>query len=141
MTSGHALLSRPRLLPLAAGPARDSSDGVVVSATDFAVHRWRDVPRAVAAGLRLRLGWYAMEGAVGLWLWSLPLERRSGSISVWLEEEHLRRFVALPAHLAIMRRNRARGTLRSTTWHAPRFDPGEVLATGLPWISGNGIPQ
>ena len=65
------------------GPAAGSQGEVVVSVTDFKPDRLRDLPRIVATGLRLQMGWYAMRGAVGLRLWSLPLERRSGSISVW----------------------------------------------------------
>jgi hypothetical protein len=126
----------PHLAPWAPGPAAATTAGVVVSVTDFAVTRWRDVPRVASAGLRLRMGWYAMEGAVGLWLWSIPLQRRSGSISVWTGEEHLRRFVALPAHVAIMRRHRGDGSLESTDWRAERFLAQDVLGAARRWILG-----
>lgn len=39
-------------------------------------------PRSCAVyltGLRLREGWYAMPGAVGMWLWGQPLAGRGGS--------------------------------------------------------------
>jgi hypothetical protein len=124
----------PLLAPWAPGPAATTTDDVVISVTDFAVTRWRDVPRIAMSGLRLRMGWYAMEGAVGLWLWSLPLERRSGSISVWTAEEALRRFVALPAHIAIMRRHRHDGTLRSTDWCSERFLVHDVVQAARRWI-------
>jgi hypothetical protein len=117
------------------GPARESSGPVVISVTDFRPDHLRDTPRVVAVGLRLRLGWYAMRGAVGLRLWSLPLARRSGSISVWTSEDDLLGFVRLPAHVAIMRRYRSRGTLRSVTWTAERFEHAEVLRRARAWIA------
>lgn len=126
----------PLLTPWAPGPEAGSTDDVVVSVTDFALARRRDMPRVVTTGLRLRMGWFAMDGAVGLWLWSLPRERRSGSISVWTGEEHLRRFVALPAHVAIMRRYRDSGTLKSTDWKAERFSGPAVLRAARGWIAG-----
>jgi hypothetical protein len=95
---------------------------VVVSLTDFRAHRLRDLSGIYWSGLRLREGWYAMPGAIGLWLWGRPLERgRGGSVSVWQSEADLRRFVGLPAHLAIMRKYRSLGTLNSATWEMDRF--------------------
>src|SRR3954471_19087092 len=111
----------PLFTSCAAGPAADPEGDVVVSVTDLSLARWRDVPTAAALGLRLRLGWYAMPGAVGLWLWSIPGQRRSGSVSVWAGEDDLRRFVGLREHVAIMRRYRDRGIVRAETWAVPRF--------------------
>jgi hypothetical protein len=110
------------------GPAAHVDGPVVVSVTDLTLHRTLDMPDAYRAGLRLRRGWFAMEGAVGLWLWAQPLKRRSGSVSVWRSEDDLRRFVRLPAHVAIMRRYRPRSRLQSRTWHADGFVPADVLA-------------
>jgi hypothetical protein len=106
----------------------------VVSVTDFAVARRLDTPGVMARGLRLALGWYAMEGAVGLWLWSLPRQWRSGSITVWTDEAHLRRFVGLPAHGRIMRAYRDRGRLRSQTWRGHGLTFAEVLDRARAWI-------
>jgi hypothetical protein len=127
-----AIALRPARLWVS-GPA-PPADGTVVSVTDFAVARRRDTPAVMASGLRLALGWYAMEGAVGLWLWSLPRQWRSGSITVWTEEAHLRRFVGLPLHGRIMRRYRDRGRLRSDTWHSPGLTRTEVLGRACAWI-------
>src|SRR3954469_12472226 len=80
----------PLFTSCAAGPAADPEGDVVVSVTDLSLARWRDVPMAAALGLRLRLGWYAMPGAVGLWLWSIPAQRRSGSVSGWAAGGHPR---------------------------------------------------
>jgi len=65
-----------------------------------------------------------MPGAIGLWLWGQPFKRgRGGSVSVWESETDLRRFVALPAHVAIMRKYRVLGTLKATTWTMDRASP------------------
>lgn len=127
----------PLFTAWAPGPAEAAanSDGVIVSVTDFAAARLRDAPMIALTGMRLREGWYAMPGAVGLWLWSLPLERRSGSVSVWTSDEDLRRFVKLPAHLAIMRRFKKAGRLRSATWHAERFAATATMGRARRWIA------
>jgi hypothetical protein len=104
------------------GPVSMGDGAVVVSLTDFRAHRLRDLPGIYWSGLRLREGWYAMPGAIGLWLWGRPLERgRGGSVSVWQSEADLRRFVGLPAHVAIMRKYRSLGTLNSATWEMDHF--------------------
>jgi hypothetical protein len=119
-----ALLENTVWLPWRPGPAAGSEGPVVVSLTDFRAHRLRDLPGIYGSGVRLREGWYAMPGAIGLWLWGQPLQRgRGGSVSVWQSEADLRRFVALPAHLAIMRKYRALGTLKSATWQMECFTP------------------
>jgi hypothetical protein len=119
----------------APGPAIGADSAVVVSVTDFTAHRIRDLPGIALTGLRLRMGWYAMPGAVGLWLWSVPMQARSGSVSVWTSEDDLRRFVGLPLHVDVMRRNRDRGTLRSTTWTADEFVRADVLRRAREWIA------
>lgn len=116
-----------RRTPWMPGPAEETSGAVLVSVTDYTAHRWRDVPGIALSGLRLRRAWPAMEGAVGVWLWSDPLRRRSGSVSVWETEEDLRSFVRWPVHLAIVRKYRARGSLTASSWQAERFVKSEVL--------------
>ena len=110
------------------GPAARHTGPVLVSLTDFRAHRARDLPGIYLAGLRLREGWYAMPGAIGLWLWGQPLQRRGGSLTVWESNDDLRRFISLPAHVAIMRRYRDRGTIASDTWELDRFETSLVRA-------------
>jgi hypothetical protein len=117
------------------GPELGTDGAVLVSVTDFRPDRVRDLPGVARAGLRLRMGWYAMRGAVGLCLWSLPLARRSGSVSVWTNEDDLRDFVGLPVHVEVMRRYRDRGILRSATWGAERFVSADVLDRARQWIT------
>ncbi|WP_067461829.1 hypothetical protein [Actinomadura macra] len=108
------------------GPAE--ADGpVLISVTDFTGNAC-DLPSIYQAGLSLRRAWPDLGGAVGLWLWSKPLQRRSGSVSVWKTTADLHRFVAWPPHVAIMRRFRTRGQIHSHTWTADRFDPTEIWA-------------
>lgn len=80
------------------------------------------------------MGWYAMPGAVGLWLWMLPFTTRSGSISVWTDMTAMRNFVGLPLHVGVMRHNRDRGTLRSTTWAVDEFDAEQQRERACRWI-------
>jgi hypothetical protein len=109
------------------GPAAARHTGpVLVSLTDFTAHHTRDLPGVYLAGLRLREGWYAMPGAIGLWLWGQPLQRRGGSLTIWENNDALRRFISLPAHVAIMRRYRDRGTIASHTWELDRFEASLV---------------
>jgi heme-degrading monooxygenase HmoA len=64
----------------------------------------------------LRRGWPAMEGAVGLSLWTKPLQKRQGSVSLWRSEADLQAFVQTPLHVRIMNANRNHGQLISHSW-------------------------
>jgi hypothetical protein len=126
-TTAPALTDHIVWLPWRPGPAVSGEGPAMISVTDFRARRPWDLPHIYWTGLRLREGWYAMPGAIGLWLWGQPLARgRGGSVSVWESEADLRRFVALPAHLAIMRKYRTLGTLKSTTWQIDRFTRSEA---------------
>jgi hypothetical protein len=85
--------------------------------------------------IAMREGWYAMPGAVGLWLWSLPAASRGGSISVWASEDDLEQFITLPHHVDIMARYGTRGTVRSTMWHADEFEPNVTIDRARTWIT------
>lgn len=93
------------------GPLVDTDAVVLVSVTDFTAHHWYDLPAIYWEALRLRWNWPQMSGAVGLWVWTKPLQKRSGSVSVWRGDDDLKAFVATPYHVAVMRRNRSRGRL------------------------------
>jgi hypothetical protein len=110
----------------AAVPDGEAGGPAVVSVTGFAAYRpWTSLGIHVT-GLALRRTWDTTEGAIGLWLWSVPdlLRPHSGSVSVWRDEDHLRAFVARPDHVRIMRAYRGRGALRSATWRTVGFDRG-----------------
>ncbi|MBC6463927.1 hypothetical protein HKK74_00215 [Actinomadura alba] len=112
--------------PWRAGPAAQADGPVLVSVTDFTARRLLDLPGIARAGYRLRRDWPELEGAVGMWLWTSPLERRTGSVSVWTDEKALRGFVKSPLHVDIMRKYRRRGSIRAMTWPAERSDLAEV---------------
>lgn len=138
MTRVASRMATPIITPWVPGPVREATGPVVVSVTSLTSDRHWDLPGIAVTGLRLRLGWYAMPGAVGVWLWTLPGAARTGSISVWTSTEDLRRFVGLPLHLDVMRRYRGRGTVLSTTWTEPTLDRADVLARARRWIADPG---
>lgn len=125
----------PFVIPWTPGPVRAVTGPVVVSVTSLTSDRHWDLAGIAVTGMRLRLGWYAMPGAVGLWLWTLPAAARTGSISIWSSAEDLRRFVGLPLHVDVMRRYRARGTVRATTWTEDALDRPEILERARRWIA------
>jgi len=129
-------LGTPLLTPWMPGPVDSRGAPVVVSVTEFLAHRRRELPGIAVKGLHLRTGWYAMPGAVGMWLWSLPARSRGGSISVWANEDDLERFIALPRHVAIMQRYGNRGRVRSAMWKAETFEPQSVIERARGWITG-----
>jgi hypothetical protein len=129
-----AAATAPVLTPWMPGPVDPRDAPVVVSFTEFSAHHRRDLPGVAVKGVRMRMGWYAMAGAVGMWLW-MTAAGRGGSISVWETEEDLERFITLPHHVDIMRRYGDRGTVRSTTWAADRFDRAVILDRARTWIA------
>ncbi|MFG3704629.1 hypothetical protein ACGF7U_07810 [Micromonospora sp. NPDC047670] len=108
------------------GPAVDATGAVLVAVTAFRADRARDLPGIYRAGMRLRDAWPDLTGAVGMWLWTTPLSRRCGSVSVWRDQDALRQFVAWPDHVVIMKRYRRRGRLTSTTWTTERCEPSVI---------------
>ena len=124
-------------IPWTPGPAEPDGP-VLVSVTDYAPRSSRHFPEVVAQGLRLRAGWFALEGAVGLFLHGRPLLRRSGSLSFWTSEEALERYVSLPRHVRIMRRYAELGELRATRWTQPRLDPEDARGTATKWLNDGG---
>jgi hypothetical protein len=122
----------------APGPAAGTAGPVLISVTDFHASRPRDLPGIYRAGLTLRRAWPHLAGAVGMWLWTEPLQGRCGSVSIWQDEHALHRFVAWPDHVTIMRRYRGRGELRSTTWTAAQPGPA-IWAQARSYLSGGGL--
>lgn len=116
------------------GPDAHSAGPVLISVTDFTSTRFRDLPGVARAGSALGREWPHLEGAVGMWLWSLPLTRRSGSVSVWSSETALRHFIGLPAHVNIMRSYRERGKISTTTWWNESFDREATWRQARAWL-------
>ena len=114
--------------PWTPGPLDGTSNTVIVAFTDFLVSAADDFQAVVQTGLELEKSWPVMHGAVGLWLWAKPAERRQGSVSVWERADDLQRFVRWPVHLEIMRAWRERGALVADRWEAPTFVADEAWA-------------
>lgn len=136
MKTATAAFAIPLLTRWMPGPHNPADAPVVVSVTEFLAHHRRELPGVAFNGFRMRMGWYAMPGAVGLWLWSLPATARGGSISVWASEDDVERFITLPHHVDIMQRYGTRGTVRSTMWQANKFEPHVVIERARAWITG-----
>lgn len=135
LNSATAAAAAPLMTSWMPGPVDPRDAPVVVSVTEFSAHHRRELPGVAVNGLRMRMGWYAMPGAVGMWLWMMPVSGRGGSVSVWASEEDLERFITLPHHVDIMRRYGDRGTVRSTMWTADQFDRGAALDRARNWIA------
>ncbi|HMJ33178.1 MAG TPA: hypothetical protein VK501_04610 [Baekduia sp.] len=110
------------------GPVPPTDGAVVVSLTEFKARRFRDLPGIVCEGVGLSRGWWAMPGAVGVLLYLDPARKTGGSLSVWASEDDLRRFVALPRHVAVMRRYRSRVRVRSALWQTADFRTADAWA-------------
>jgi hypothetical protein len=135
MNTAAAALRVPVLTPWMSGPVKSTISPIIVSVTEFRAHHRRELPGIAVTGLHMRMGWYGMPGAVGMWLWSLPTAPRAGSISVWANEDDLERFISLPRHVGIMQRYGTRGTVRSTTWKADIFEPCQIIERARAWIT------
>ncbi|HTD57978.1 MAG TPA: hypothetical protein VK672_03705 [Solirubrobacteraceae bacterium] len=108
---------------------------MLVSVTDFRLNAAQDLPGAYRAAMRLRRAWPELEGAIGMWLWAKPLQKRSGSVSVWQREEDLSRFVRWPVHVAIMRKYREAGEMTSTSWHSERFAAAQTWQEAVRFLT------
>lgn len=108
---------------------------VLVSVTDFTADHALDLPRIYRSGKGLARLWPTLEGAVGLRLWSEPLQRRTGAVSLWRGHRDLMGFVRLPAHVKIMRAFQNRGTVRSTTWTADAPDQEEIWRRAVTFLT------
>ena len=115
------------------GSAAESLGPVLVSVTDYTSNHTIDLAGISVVGLRLRRLWPTLPGAVGVWLWTVPMQRRTGSVAVWLNQEALDRFVSIPEHVKIMRHYRDKGSIQATKWTAEQFD---LRAT---WSAARGL--
>jgi hypothetical protein len=119
------------------GPQAAPTGPVLVSVTDFLIPSARNRISAWAQTPAMRRLCASMPGALGFWLWVKPLRRRSGSVSIWRDEEELRRFVSRPSHVEIMRRYRGAGEVTAATWWGERFDAAQIWTTAEPRLSGH----
>jgi hypothetical protein len=119
------------------GPQAAWTGQVFVSVTDFTSSRMWDMPGIARAGYGLRRGWSTLDGAVGMWLWARPWERRTGSISVWTSAAALSGFVRWAPHVRIMKKYRTRGQITAHSWHAAEFDHVSIWRAARERLSGH----
>ncbi|WP_330179905.1 hypothetical protein OHB26_26200 [Nocardia sp. NBC_01503] len=127
LTISHTFSDGTVLMPWNPGPRQGISGPVFVSVTDFLVTTDAEAQRVYETGFELGRTWPVMQGAVGLWLWARPTERRGGSISVWESERDMRRFVRWPVHTDIIKTWRGRVAVGTDSWQADRFEPDAIL--------------
>ncbi|MFJ8048664.1 hypothetical protein [Streptomyces luteogriseus] len=84
--------------------------------------------------MALRRHWPRLEGAVGMWVWVMPVAGRCGSVSVWTERRALAGFLRLPEHVAIMDEYRERGTTRSVIREYGHLDLTRVRRDMEAWL-------
>lgn len=113
-----------------AGPAAEAPGPFFVSYTEFTPNHAADVAGIYLAARRLMAECAELEGSVGLTTYWRLRDWRGGSLSVWESREALSGFVGLPFHVEIMRKYRARGTVRSTAWWSQSFDLAKGLVEG-----------
>lgn len=122
--------------PWQPGPEAPTRGSALVSVTEFTARRHSQTLPIALSGLRLRRSWPRTPGAVGMWLWTDPWRKRSGSVSVWTDERSLYAFVGRPDHVRIVRAHRDRGEMRATAWAVDRFDPDGVWDTARSLLTG-----
>jgi hypothetical protein len=127
--------------PWRSGPANKAEGSVLVSVTDFRLNAARDLPGAYRAAMRLRGAWPELEGAVGMWLWAKPLQKRSGAVSIWQSEDDLSRFVRWSVHVAIVRKYREAGSMTSTSWHSERFVGAQIWQEAVRFLASGEISE
>ncbi|MFD9984210.1 hypothetical protein ACFWZJ_27935 [Streptomyces massasporeus] len=127
---------RSRWHPGPAGTREPMGRGgpLIVSATEFTPAARRDLPGIARRGMALRRHWPRLEGAVGMWVWVMPVAGRCGSVSVWTGRRALAGFVRLPEHVAIMDEYRERGTTRSVIREYETLDVTRVRRDMEAWL-------
>src|ERR1700689_2042443 len=108
------------------GPSDGIQFPVVLSFNDFHSKSDEDWQQIAELGMKLAESWPIMRGAVGLWLWGKPDERRGGSLSIWESKADLHRFIRWPIHVAIMKNWRGRIRVQSASWDDERFVPAQA---------------
>jgi hypothetical protein len=107
------------------GPAA-GVEGGLVSATRTVMHRYRDLPGILRGGSRLLRHWDEHDGGIGVQVAVDLIRRTSWTVSLWTDEEALRRFVRSSRHQATIRPYRSRVTVTGVTFLSEPFDLEEA---------------
>lgn len=106
-----------------------------VSGTHFQAALLYDMPAVVLRGWRLKYYWPQLPGAVGIWLWTDALRLRCGSVSVWLTQVDMQRFVQGQLHRRTESRYRELGTMTSAAWTVNQLDRRAIRAQATDWLA------
>ena len=87
-----------------ARPRHKPTGEVLVMASSLTLASRRDIPAFLVAALRLRRVARQTEGFAGLGLIAAPGARTFYTLSAWVDDAALQRFVGQPIHLQVMRR-------------------------------------
>ena len=119
-------------VPWRRGAVRAPAGPVVISATKATYGRLRDLLLVDLYALRMRRRWSARPGSVALLLAGDAATHTGYTISVWESETDLRRFLAAPDHVPLMRRFRPRlRSIAATTWVADDFYRAAIFREAL----------
>ncbi|CAM5740632.1 hypothetical protein STAFG_5918 [Streptomyces afghaniensis 772] len=132
--AGGRLGDRAAARGVGSGARGRPSGPLIVSVTDFTSDAYRDLPGIARRGFALRRRWPHLDGAVGMWLWTMPSARRCGSVAVWTGRRALAEFVRLPEHVAIMDQYRRRGTIRSVILEYESLDAARIRRDAEAWL-------
>lgn len=114
-----------------AGPAAGHGT-VFLSATRFCYGHMRHMPFVIWHGLRLRSGWGAVEGAVGMYSGASLRTCTTYTVSAWTSPEALSRWLRSPAHAALMRGFRPHlADSSSLRWTTEQFEPRAAWREGM----------
>src|SRR4051794_41315372 len=78
VNNATSAVATPFLTPWMPGPVDPGDAPVVVSVTKFSAHHRRVLSRVAANGVRMRVGWYGMSRAGGMWVWGVAAARGRG---------------------------------------------------------------
>lgn len=104
----------------------------LVLGTYLPLTRRRDTPRFMRMAAAVRHQLADADGLVGYSLLAQPIAKEYWTVSVWLDEPALRRFVAASPHVGVMKALRGRmGATRFERW----TDTGTNLPPSWPYIT------
>lgn len=114
------------------GVASDAGPAYLVSATRFVYRRRSYLALVSYHAWRLRRAWGSREGSVGLMTGAEMGAPITYSLSVWANEDGLRKFLRAPDHLKLMRSFRPRlAASQSVTWKTDQLMPEELWREGM----------
>jgi hypothetical protein len=128
------------VVPDRLGESQLGAGGLVREVRDGDVGPHRDLPSIAREGVALSRGWWEMPGAIGVVLYLDLFTKTGGALSIWANEDDLRRFVALPRYVAIMRRYRDGVRVRATTWTTENFSVAQAWEQRNERLAAAGTP-